>query len=133
MTDAYELSPAHKLASDLRVPLFKADTGRQEKIGQLEDYMLLSAYYLGEVQAERLAAHQALAVALEEWAEVTTWETGGRKTDKGVEDAKRQMAPETWTTITRTRWRVERLSEEIERLDRDATKVSRAYTLITGG
>jgi hypothetical protein len=36
------------------------------------------------------------------------------------------------TALQKARWLIRRLSEEIERLERDATKCSRAYTLATG-
>lgn len=132
MTEGYVLSEAHKTSAALRVPLFKPDTPRSERVNQLEDYMLLSAYWLGECHSERLESYQELGRLEEQWGEVTTWDLGSRVTQAQVEEAKRNVDPECWTSMKRARWRVDRLSEEIERLDRDATKVSRAYTLITG-
>lgn len=132
MTDGYELSEAHKTSAALRVPVFQPGTSRTERVSQLEDYMLLSAYWLGECHSERLEHYQALARLEEEWSGVTAWDLGSRATQAQVDEAKRTVAPDVWTSMKRARWRVDRLTEEIERLDRDATKVSRAYTLITG-
>lgn len=130
---AYVISDAHELASKLRVPLFARDENvtRTARVEQLEEYMLLSAYYLGEISRERLTVHRQLAGAEDEWAKLQPPVPG--RTVKEDEQKKARFRPDLAAVIRESRWRVARLSEEIDRLDRDATKVSRVYTMMTGG
>lgn len=127
------ISEAHQVASKLRVPVFQRETAPREKIDQLEEYMLLSAYFAGELHRERLEHHQRVADLQLEWDHLAGWEPFRRsKTETAVEDAKRQLRPDLYDAIADARWAIARLSEEIDRLERDATKVSRTYTFITG-
>lgn len=129
----WKISEHHRKAADLRVPLFdpQASLTPKEKIDQLGDYMLLAAFYHGELHAERLASHQELAPLLGEWDAI---EVGlSSKSTRAQEDQeKAKRRPQLASTLRELRWRVDRLTEEIVRLDRDHDKVSRAYTTMTG-
>lgn len=121
-------------AAALRVPVFEKGTPSRAKVDALEEYTLLSAYWQGECHQERLGEHGKLDDAQHEWDHLAGWEAFRRsKTETAVEDAKRQIRPDLYDTIQRTKRLVARLSEEIDRLERDAAKVSRAYTMIVGG
>lgn len=128
----YALSANHTLASQLRVPMWGPDqqVGRIEKIAALEDYMLMAAFYVGVLHEERLHAHVELAPLQREWETVQPLVRG--KTARDAEDSRRRARPELASRIAILRWRVDRLSEELQRLDREHDKVSRAYTLMTG-
>lgn len=120
-------------AAALRVPIFRPGTHRQAKLDSLEEYMLVSAYWLGECHEERLSDYEALRGKESEWDQLQGWEAFRRgKTDSSIDEAKKVVRPDLWAEITDGRWHVARLTDEIERLDRDATKVSRVYSIITG-
>lgn len=128
-----DISSALQLASALRVPVFQRGTAVREKIDALEEYMLLSSYQAGELHEERLTRYREVAEVESEWAEMTGYEMLQRgKTDTAREEAKKQLRPELWDILREQRWHVARLTEEIDRLDRDANRVSRAYTIMTG-
>jgi hypothetical protein len=54
------------------------------------------------------------------------------RTNESVEAAKRDFDPDLWDHLHYRRCQLRDLDTEIERLDRDATKVSRAYTILIG-
>lgn len=129
----YERTKPLATAAALRVPVFPPGTLAQVKSEALEDFMLLSAYCAGECHEERLGVFEELERLEVEWEGLIGWENLRRgSTDKSVEVAKRDFRPRLHGAIRLARFRVRRLTEEIDRLDRDATKVSRAYSIITG-
>lgn len=123
------ISEALAEASKLRVPRgpFSHPT---ERITAYEDYTLDTAYHQAELAAERLELYDRLRDLEVEWDSIEPVQR--RKTDRGVDEAKAQIAPKTWEAIGDLRWRVQRLSEEIERLERDATKLNRVHRRLTG-
>lgn len=131
-----ELSEAFKTARALRVPLWSraGDVSTADLAEELAEFMLLSAYYAGELADERLDHYITLRRLQGEWDHLEGWEmfrTG--KTDSSRDEAKRVMRPELWDELATTKWIIARLSEEIDRLNRDAEKaVSRTYTMLTG-
>ena len=120
-------------AAALRVPRLESGASPRERIEALETYLLDVAHMQGELEQARLDTHDALRHVEGEWEDLQGWEMLRRgKTDRSIDDAKRQLRPELWDAICKARWLIARLTEQIERLERDATKVSRAYTLMTG-
>lgn len=120
-------------ASRLRVPVFQPATTPRERMDALEEFMLLSAYWSGECHGARLELLGELHRLEREWAAITGWEPFRQgKTDASVDQAKATLRPDLWNELVDKRWLVKRLSDEIDRLDRDATKVSRAYTMLQG-
>lgn len=117
----------------LRMPVFTSDDRLEQRIERLDDYMLLTAFHEGELSQARLENRDALYQLEREWEAVSGFEQfqGGRKTDVSVDDAKRHLRPKVWEGIKKARWLDRQLTEEIDRLDRDAKKCSRSYTLIT--
>lgn len=121
----------------LRVPLWdNADASTRpsprQKIDQLETYMLMTAYYQGELSQERLEAQDRLDDLQLQWAHLVPITIGSRKTNAAHEDAKREMDPELHDAIEDLKSTIAVLTDEIERLERDATKCSRVYSLIQG-
>lgn len=134
MTDesAY-VSDVLRSASKLRVPRYNADASARYKIEGLADYMLESALHQGDLEQERLEAHEQLATLDEEWENLTGWEPFRQgKTDSSIERAKAQLRPDLAKSRKWLDWQIDRLSEQIERIERDATKVSRTYTMYGG-
>lgn len=121
------------LASQLRVPVFERGTAPREKCDALEEFTLVSAFHAAELHEERLGLHEQLRDLSSEWDHLDGWQPFRRsKTETAVEDAKRQLRPDLFDAIAGLRWTIGRLSEEIDRLERDAVKVSRAYTMLAG-
>jgi hypothetical protein len=119
---------------ELRMPQVPRSEGPRARIDQLEDYMLKSAWHQGELAQARLETHDALRTLEDEWDDLEGWQSYVRqnRTNAGIEDAKRQRDPRLHKAIKHARWLVARLSEEIDRLERDAKVCSRAYTFATG-
>jgi hypothetical protein len=126
--DVFALSDVHRKAKALRVPVFAHGTSARERIAELEEYLLLAAFYVGALHEERTDAHVDLASIDEEWEALHAY----GKTAAEREGWRRQREPDLAARRHRLRWRVDRLSDEIARLDREHDKVSRAYTLIAG-
>ncbi len=126
-------SDAHRLASQLRVPCFPRDTPPRERVSALEEFMLVSAFHAGELHAERLGLYEQLEPLKREWDDLQGWEAHARgKTDEARNSAKRIIRPDLHEPIADFAWSIRRLTEELDRLERDAAKVSRAYTMIAG-
>lgn len=107
------------------------------KIEQLESYLLLTAEARQEAQFAKLVVQEALDVLQGEWDEIEGWEvelpTGGRRTQGDVVEAKRRVRPDLYSSIQSGKRLVERLGEQVKRLERDDAATSRVYTIITGG
>lgn len=117
----------------LRVPVFEKGKSPREKIDELESYLLLSAYTQGELTEERMGWLVGRVVLQTEWDHLDGWQQYKRtRTELAVRDAKRHIRPDLYDRLQANEWMVKRLGEEIDRMERDATKVSRAYTMITG-
>lgn len=122
-----------RAAAEQRIPRRHPDESLAAHVEALESYMLESAWHQGELADERLRTHEALRELQEEWDHLTGWEPFKRtKTETAVEDAKRQLRPELYDGIQKARWLIARLNEQIARLDKDAERCSRAYTLVSG-
>lgn len=122
-----------KKAADLRIPEVPRALGPRARIEALEDHLLLTAFHQGELEQARLEAHDALRIVEDAWDHLEGWEMARRtRTNAGVDDAKRQFRPDLYDARRNAQWLVKRLGEQIERLERDAFKCSRAYTMATG-
>lgn len=135
---AYELTPAMEIAMAYRVPVFRRRDDPQAisnaaKIDMLEEWTLVSANLGGDLAQERLEAHVELARVSLEWEKLEGWEPFRQgKTDASVDRAKASLRPDLSEKMRELRWRVDRLTEEIDRFDSEYAKVSRAYTMISG-
>lgn len=127
-----------RLASRLRVPVFdrlaEPRYSLRSLTEEMAEFMLLSAFQAGGLHELRIDVRCALEDAMREWEQLAGWEMMRQgKTDSSREEAKKQHSPELWDSIAALKRLVRALSEEIERLNRDAEKaVSRAYTILTG-
>jgi hypothetical protein len=115
------------------MPLFPRDTPPAVKVESLESWMLLSAWTQGELAEERLDWLSSLVPLQDEWDHLTGWEHLRRtRTEIAVEQAKRMLRPDLYDQIQDHRWMIKRLDEEVDRMERESTKTSRAYTMVVG-
>lgn len=132
-----EHSDSFQKARALRFPVW-ARTGERaassrQRINDLEDHISLTAYYQGDLEDERIDSYDELHAKLREWDAVEGWQTFRQgRTDASIDHAKAQINPKLAREIKELRYTIDRLSEQIDRMERDASKASRVYTLLTG-
>lgn len=128
------ISDALTTSKQMRMPRFEHGVAPRVKIDELESYLLNTAFVQAELAEERLDALVTLQELSRSWDHLDGWQALRRntRTEKSVEDAKRQVDPRLYDQIKDLEWTIKRLSEEIERLERDASKASRAYSMMTG-
>jgi chromosome segregation ATPase len=120
-------------AAKLELALVPRELGPRARVEALEDHILVTANAQAGLGRARLEVHDQLRLLEEEWDHLEGWEMARRtRTNAGVEDAKRQLKPALYDGIKRARWLVKRLTEQIDRLEGDFQKCSRAYTIATG-
>lgn len=117
------------------MPVFGEGTAPSHKIEQLESYLLLSAFTQGQLTEERVDWLSSLVPLKDQWDHMPEhlWaELRRTRTETAVTHAKRIAMPDVYDKIQDHEWMIKRLTEEIDRMEREASKVSRAYTMITG-
>lgn len=137
-----EHSDSFQRARALRFPVWRRNRGpddletvpgTRKRIEDLEDHISLTAYYQGDLEDERVDAYDALHEKLREWDGIEGWQTFRQgRTDASIDHAKAQLKPALAREIKELRYTIDRLSEQIDRMERDASKASRVYTLLTG-
>lgn len=123
--------------SDEELPTGMSSTFSTWKIDQLESYLLETAIARQEAHLARLMVQESLDVLQARWDEIEGWEvelpSGGRRTQEDVVQAKRRIDPDLYSSIQIGKRLVDRLGEQIKRLEKDDAATSRVYTIITGG
>ena len=123
-------------ATKMRMPQRHPDDGRALFIEQLTDYILKVAEMRGELLEARMHMEFAVELLDDKWAQVQGWQAlaGAKPTQAAIEEAKRQIDPETWQGIRDGRRMIERLTVQVKRLAgmADDEAASRVYTLLTG-
>lgn len=123
-----------EVALSLRVPVFARGASARQKSDAMEEFMLLSAYWQGEMNEARHTLLVEAAPLQDEWDKLDGWQPFREgRTDQSVDAAKRVIREDLWDALQEKRRKVRYLSNEIDRLERDAAKVSRAYTMLAGG
>lgn len=117
----------------MRVPRFTQEDTVGTKVARYEDYMMETAFVEGELTEERVQQLLRKAPLKHRWDHMQGWDhlVKGR-TEGAVTRAKAQVNPLLYDELEEIDWLVKRLSEEIDRMQRDAAKCSRAYTMLTG-
>lgn len=117
----------------LRFPRWDPETHAREKVEKLEDYLGQTAFHRGELESALYWAREAEKLLLEKWDTIVGWEVHrDRKTNEGVDDAKRRIDPETWAGLDEVRRLMYDIGRQIKRLEKDFDAVSRDYTFVTG-
>jgi hypothetical protein len=126
----------HTAAADVRMPRFTEDMGPRERVELIEDYLNLTAVTRADLDHARLCAHGALKALGDEWDAIVGYKMNlpTRHTQADVVSAKAEIRPDLHAAIKESRWLVDRLTEQIDRLSRmgDDQVASRIYTLISG-
>lgn len=101
--------------------------------GLYEDFLLTSAWWAAELCEERLLAQESKWDLDEKWENTDGWQQFRQgKTDTSVDRAKAMFMPELAEGRRKAEWLIARLGEQIDRLERDAAKVSRAFKISSG-
>lgn len=120
-----------------RVPDFNGEESGSHRSEKLSDHILATSLIRADLAALRMGALAELRVARKEWRELRGWEsylrTSRDRTKEAVFEAKRQMKPELGEKIESAEWTIARCNEEMERLDKDATRCNQAFTIVSGG
>lgn len=107
------------------------------KIEQLESYLLETAELRQDATLAKLIVQEALDVLQGEWDSIEGWEvelpSEGRRSQADVVEAKRRVRPDLYSSIQTAKRLIDRLSEQVRRLEKDDNVTSRIYTLMTGG
>lgn len=122
----------------IMVPRFrgrKEEPTAREKIEEMEDHLFVIARWRCALDEARLWMNDATRQLEDQWEDIEGWQTvADGKTKQAVVTAKRTLRPELYDGIREGKFLIERLGEQIRRLERDEEQtISRAYTLISGG
>ena len=117
----------------MRVPRYDRDKTTSARVEEFEEYLLESARMQGDLTQEGIAWEKIIWPLEEVWANLTGWEELRRtRTEAAVTAAKRMVDPELYAKMEDIRWIIKKCALEADRMERDGTKVSRAYTMETG-
>jgi hypothetical protein len=123
-------------AARLRMPRRDRDATLGFNIEQIEDYLTETAIARGELEEARLYAKDAMDKLVDDWADIDPdgYEPflNGKRTIAAVDRAKALAEPEIHVGIKEARRLVDRLTDQIKRLELDDRAASRRYTMITG-
>lgn len=123
-------------AKSLRMPIWKANEKPppSQRVEEYGDYIALTAYWQGELSALVLDTQAELSDIEDEWAALEGYEIhrDGRKTDRSVDEAKAQAAPDLAKRRREKKRLLKMLNEEVDRLERESVKASRIVTTIIG-
>jgi hypothetical protein len=126
------------VAARLRMPRRDADATLTWNIEQVEDYLIQTAVTRGELEEARLHAKDALDELADQWLllDPAGYEphlpTGVRTTQAAVERAKALAEPDLAASVKQCRRLIDRLSDQIKRLELDDKAASRRYSMMTG-
>lgn len=122
-----------------QVPTFPQEERvlREVKAERLSDHILACTLLRAEVAELRAGILAQLRDARKEWRDLQGWEPHlRRRSDRSKEaefEAKRQLRPELAERIELGEFSVERCEEEMDRLDKDATRCNQAWQMIAKG
>jgi hypothetical protein len=122
----------------IKMPRFTEEMGPRARVEILEDYLNLTAVTRAELDHARLHAYGALKDLGDQWDQIQGWgmhlSGNGRHTQADVTAAKAEIRPDLHAAMKESRWLVDRLTEQIDRLSRmgDDQVASRIYSLISG-
>lgn len=117
----------------VRAPRFSTETRDAEKVDRLQDYMLATAYLDGELVEAKHFLRNFIAEKGREWDAIDTSAalSTSRPKKEQVTQARITLAPTLYEELRRANRVRDGIEDQIARLDRDATKVSRVYTMLS--
>lgn len=134
--DTEEISAIIKRASALRMPKLGED-GKREWIEKLMDYLSETAVARAELLEAREVVELTLHTSDDRWAKLEGWHAiaGHKPTVAQIEEAKRTVDEELWTTRREAKRVLGLIDTQVKRLGgmSDDEIASRLYTLASGG
>lgn len=136
--DLEEIRSALHGALPIRIPRFDPNESPRTKVAALEEYILDTAHYRGELEEALHWIWEVQKLLREQYNEIEGWEPlvpfkrRGDATKEMMHTAKRQVAPETVAALEDANHLAEALGRQIRRLELDYEAASRAYTLMSG-
>lgn len=123
-------------AAKVRMPTLDKDATTGFQIEQMQDYMLTTAQWRGDLEEARLYAEMAYKVLKDEFEKIPEEQyqpfVNGTSL-AAVTRARAKVRPDLADGIADARWHIDRLGQQISRLELDAQWASRIYTMLTGG
>lgn len=123
-------------AASVQMPRFNPGMEPRDRVELLEDYLNQTAVVRAELDRARLHAYTAMAALTEQWDAIEGWQikirSSSKPTQAEVTEAKRLCQPDLYRGISDAKWLINRLGEQIHRLEIDDKAASRLYTLIVG-
>lgn len=119
----------------VKIPGIRGLSSGNEKIEQLEFYLLQTAELRQEAVYAKLMIQQAVDRLEDDWLDLEGYEQflpGGKSTATNIREAKRRLRPDLFAGIQTGKRLCDRLGEQIRRLEKDDQVCSRTYTFITG-
>jgi len=132
-----EIEQVLHAAAAVRFPRIDKDAGLTFQVEQVQDHLVETAVQRGQLEEARLFAYDALYVLRDEWDELPTesyeeFLVSRRPTNVQVEMAKAVVRDDLHVGIKRAKRLIDRLTDQIKRLELDDKAASRAYTMLTG-
>lgn len=124
-------------ALPLRSPVYDPTKHPRERIVEMEAHMLKAAHVAGSLYE---AKHWLLALEArlrDEWETLTGWDYAltrprGKATKAEIDQAKAQAAPALFESGRRARHLRESVIDQIQRLEKEGDRMSRAYSMEAG-
>lgn len=125
-----------KRSASVQMPIFEPGKDPREKIAEYEDHMMLTAVIEAQLVREKLRCIDQLNKANDDWNGTHLEADYAGKGDKismaERERQRRDLEPDLFKLRRFLTQRVESLQGEIDRMDRDTKRCSRAHTMLTG-
>lgn len=107
-----------------------------QKVELVEDYLVETAIARSELERARLYMHEAHHALLRQWDDIQGWQAhvgwSSRTTQDDIRLAKKEINPGLYASMVEAKFLIDRLGQQIARLELDDKAASRAYTIITG-
>lgn len=132
-----EIRKRLEAALPLRIPIIDPSQRKmpRERIEELQDHILKVAYHRAELEEALHYCLEAGKILRRDWDDLQGYQVGlpTKPTKDDVEKAKRELAPQIWTSLNEARTLTESIKRQITRLGgSDYDAASRVYTMLSG-
>lgn len=124
-------------AADLTMPRLDPKGSLSANVELVQGYLIETAIARSMLERARLYAHDALGVIRDQWDAIprdayVNHLNGARTTNLQLDAAKAVVEPELADSIRTVKRLIDRLTDQIKRLELDDRAASRIYTMLTG-
>lgn len=129
-----DIRAALTTAGAVRFPSVMKTENLSNQIETVQDYLILTAQTRGDLELARLHAWAAHDLLREQWDDLYGYQNliEGKRTLAAVHRAKAAARPDLARGLQTSKYLIERLTEQIKRLEIDDKAASRVYTMLTG-